>query len=162
MPRDQETSIGHDPTTSDDPLFREPADQDGDQSLRGHGDPLRDPLDADDDETSTPGATPIGDTLAAGLHADGDQNPSDSPGEWVAGTKGPGPAQDRDGAVVPDQPGQPAVESTDPVAGDPLASDTSAGARTGTRATMDPDAPDAPDAPDDVRFAPASHHTCTK
>jgi hypothetical protein len=144
MPRDQETSIGHDPATSDDPLFRSPGNQDGDPSLRGHGDPLRDPLDTDTDgdDTTTPGATPIGDTLAAGRHADGDHDPSDTPGEWVAGTKGPGPVQDRDRAVVPDQPGQPSVESTDPVAGDPLASDTGAGARTGTRATMDPDAPD--------------------
>jgi hypothetical protein len=151
MPRDQETSIGHDPATSDDPLFRSPGNQDGDPSLRGHGDPLRDPLhaDADGDDTTTPGATPIGDTLTAGRHADGDQDPSDTPGEWVAGTKGPGPVQDRerDRAVVPDQPGQPSVESTDPVAGDPLASDTGAGARTGTRATMDPDAPDTSGAP---------------
>jgi hypothetical protein len=144
MPRDQETSIGHDPATSDDPLFRSPGNQDGDPSLRGHGDPLRDPLDGDGDgdDTTTPGATPIGDTLAAGRHADGDHDPSDTPGEWVAGTKGPGPVQDRSRPVVPDQPGQPSVESTDPVAGDPLASDTGAGARTGTRATMDPDAPD--------------------
>jgi hypothetical protein len=145
MPRDQETSIEHDPATSDDPLFRSPDNQDGDPSLRGHGDSLRDPLDADDDTTTTPGATPIGDTLAAGRHVNGDQDPSDTPGEWVAGTKGPGPVQDRDGAVVPEQPGQPSVESTDSVAGEPL------GDPDAQEAGATSEAPAATETPSDLR-----------
>jgi hypothetical protein len=147
MPRDQETSIGQDPATSDDPLFREPDDERGDQSLHGHGDPLRDPLDTDEDTADTP----IGDGIATGRHADdtGDE-PSDTPGEWVAGNKGPGYVAGRDGSIVPGQPGEPAAERTDPeggsvtsdgsvtgdrdpVTGDPVAS--------GTQATADPDAP---------------------
>jgi hypothetical protein len=149
MPRDQETSIGQDPATSDDPLFREPDDQRGDQPLGGHGDPLRDPLDADDDTADTP----IGDGIATGRHADdtGDE-PSDTPGEWVAGNKGPGYVAGRDGSIVPGQAGEPAAERTDPeggsvagdgsvtgdrdpVTGDPVAS--------GTQATADPIDPDA-------------------
>ena len=155
MPRDQETSIGHDPTTSDDPLFRrpsdQPSDQPGDDSLRGHGDPLRDPAGtgagADRDETAAAGDTPIGDELAAGRHAaaSGDTasgESADTPGEWVAGPKGPDYATDRD-TVVPEQAGQPSVETTD----------TSSGGAAGRgAASMDPDAPDATaEAPDTLR-----------
>ena len=145
MPRDQETSIGHDQATSDDPLFRQPDDQ--------RGDPLRDPLEADGDTGAGSGHTPIGDEVAAGRHA-GDLDtgdgtgaePSDAPGEWVAGNKGPA----RDGTVVPGQPGQPSVERMDPVTGDPLASDTrttpDAGGNGHSAAAMDPDAPVVTDA----------------
>ena len=146
MPRDQETSIGHDQATSDDPLFRQPDDQ--------RGDPLRDPLEAGDDTGAGPGHTPIGDEIAAGRHG-GDRDldtgdgtgaePSDTPGEWVAGHKGPGHVEGRDGTVVPDQPGQPSVERMDPVTGDPLASDTRTTAEASdnghSAAAMDPDAP---------------------
>ena len=151
MPRDQETSIGHDQATSDDPLFRQPDDQ--------RGDPLRDPLEAGDDTGAGPGHTPIGDKVAVGRHA-GDRDldtgdgtggePSDTPGEWVAGNKGPGHAEGRDGTIVPDQPGQPSVERTDPVTGDPLASDTrttpEASDNGRPTAAMDPDAPVVTDA----------------
>jgi hypothetical protein len=128
MPRDQETSIGHDPATSDDPLFRDRDDQPGDDQLRGHGDPLRDPV-ADDtggsvDESPATGDSPIGDELSAGRHAAADPGPADTPGEWVAGPKGPGHVPGEDTTVVPEQPGQPSVESADPVTGDPVASDT--------------------------------------
>lgn len=142
MPRDQETSIGHDPTTSDDPLFRSPGDQPGDDSLRGHGDPLRDPAgtgaDADRDETAAAGDAPIGDELAAGRHAaaSGDSasgDSTDTPGEWVAGPKGPDYATGRD-TVVPEQAGQPSVETADTGSGDAASRDA---------ASMDPDAPDA-------------------
>ncbi len=145
MPRDQETSIGHDQATSDDPLFRQPGDQ--------RGDPLRDPLEADGGTGAGSGHTPIGDEVAAGRHA-GDLDtgdgtgaePSDTPGEWVAGNKGPA----RDGTVVPDQSGQPSVEGTDPVTGDPLASDTrttpDASGNGHSAAAMDRDAPVVTDA----------------
>jgi hypothetical protein len=85
MPREQETSLPHDPATSDDPLFREPSGQYRDGTAAG-----------DRDETAT-GETPIGDELSAGRHAtprDGEPLPADTmtnaPGEWVAGSKGPG------------------------------------------------------------------------
>jgi hypothetical protein len=62
MPRDQETSLSHEPAASDDPLFREPTGQ------------YRD------------------------VPADGDMIPADAatdaPGEWVAGSKGPGHTAD--------------------------------------------------------------------
>jgi hypothetical protein len=182
MPRDQKTSPGQDPATSDDPLFREPDDQRGDQSLRGHGDPLRDPLDADDDTADTP----IGDGIATGRHADdaGDE-PSDTPGEWVAGNKGPGYVADREGSIVPGQPGEPAVERTDaeggPVTGgasvtgasvtdasvtdgsvtdgsvtgdrDPVTGDPVA---SGAQATADPGAPATPEDPDSLATPSAS------
>ncbi len=85
MPREQETSLPHDPATSDDPLFREPSGQYRDGTAAG-----------DRDETAT-GETPIGDELSAGRHAtprDGEPLAADTvtnaPGEWVAGNKGPG------------------------------------------------------------------------
>jgi hypothetical protein len=97
MPRDQETSFRNDPTASDDPLFREPSDRFGDgQVPRDQDQGDRDLADPDDT-----GATPIGDELT-GRHAasaDADEvtpaNGSasgpvtDTPGEWVAGAKGP-------------------------------------------------------------------------
>ncbi len=113
MPRDQETTIGQDPATSDDPLFREPDDERGDRPLGSHGDPLRDPLDADDDRVDTP----IGDGIATGRADDTGDEPSDTPGEWVAGNRGPGYVAGRDGSVVPGQPGEPAAERTDPDGG---------------------------------------------
>jgi hypothetical protein len=166
MPRDQETSIGHDQAASDDPLFRSPDDQ--------RGDPLRDPLEGDDDTGAGPGHTPIGDKVAAGRHA-GDRDldtgdgtgdePSGAPGEWVAGSKGPGYVAGRDGTVVPDQPGQPSAERTDPVTGDPLASDTrttpEASDNGHPTAAMDPDA-DAPVVTDaDTTGPDASTHPDT-
>ncbi len=85
MPREQETSLPHDPATSDDPLFREPSGQYRDGTAAG-----------DRDGTAT-GETPIGDELSAGRHTtarDGEPLPgdtvTDAPGEWVAGNKGPG------------------------------------------------------------------------
>ena len=117
MPREQETSLRNDPATRDDPLFRErsgPArpDQDG------------------------YGTSPIGDELAA-THPDGPANPdaatgeaSDAPGEWVAGSRGPGYADD-DPATL--------AEPVDPVDADPAG----AGGTTDLRATRDPEvAPD--------------------
>ena len=164
MPRDQKTSIGHDQATSDDPLFRQPDDQ--------GGDPLRDPLEGDDDTGASPGHTPIGDEVAAGRHA-GDRDldigdgtgdePSGPPGEWVAGSKGPGYVAGRDGTVVPDQPGQPSAERTDPVTGDPLASDTrttpEASDNGHPAAAMAPDAPVVTDA--DTTGPDASTHPDT-
>jgi hypothetical protein len=98
MPRDQETSFRNDPTASDDPLFREPSDRFRDGQVPSDQD-QGDPDLADPDAT---GATPIGDDLA-GRHAgsaDADEvTPAngtasgpvtDTPGEWVAGAKGPG------------------------------------------------------------------------
>ncbi|HEX4257490.1 MAG TPA: hypothetical protein VH089_20530 [Streptosporangiaceae bacterium] len=150
MPRDQKLTTSQDPATSDDPLFREPDDQHGDQPLGGHGDPLRDPLDADDDDDRAD--TPIGDGITTGRHA-GDE-PSDTPGEWVAGNRGPDYVAGRDGSVVPGQAGEPAAERTDPdgdvtgdsvtgdrdpVSGDPAVTDTASDLRT----TQDPEvAPD--------------------
>ncbi len=154
MPRDQKTTTGQDQATSDDPLFREPDDQHGDRPLGSHGDPLRDPLDTDDDRVDTP----IGDGIATGRHS-GDE-PSDTPGEWVAGNRGPGYVADRDGSVVPGQPGEPAVERTDPdgdsVTGDTVTGDSVTGDRdpvtgdpvaSGAGATTDPDTLTDPDAP---------------
>jgi hypothetical protein len=117
MPHEQETSLRNDPATRDDPLFRErsgPArpDQDG------------------------YGTSPIGDELAA-THPDGPANPdavtseaSDAPGEWVAGSRGPGYADD-DPATL--------AEPVDPVDADPAGT----GGPTDLRATRDPEvAPD--------------------
>ena len=97
MPRDQETSFRNDPSSSDDPLFREPSDRfrDG-QVPSDQGQDDRDLADPNDT-----GATPIGDELT-GRHpgsADVDEVTrangtasgavTDTPGEWVAGAKGP-------------------------------------------------------------------------
>jgi hypothetical protein len=97
MPRDQETSFRNDPASSDDPLFREPSDRfrDG-QVPSDQGQDDRDLADPNDT-----GATPIGDELT-GRHtgsADVDEVTrangtasgavTDTPGEWVAGAKGP-------------------------------------------------------------------------
>jgi hypothetical protein len=97
MPRDQETSFRNEPASSDDPLFREPSDRfrDG-QVPSDQGQDDRDLADPNDT-----GATPIGDELT-GRHtgsADVDEVTrangtasgavTDTPGEWVAGAKGP-------------------------------------------------------------------------
>ena len=126
MPRDQETSYRNDPTASDDPLFREPSDRFRDGQVPSD-------QDQDDRDLADPndtGATPIGDELA-GRHAgsaDADEvTPAngtasgpvtDTPGEWVAGAKGPGYAS-----------------GADPDTG------TRVGADTGTRVGSDFDAP---------------------
>jgi hypothetical protein len=80
MPREQETSLRHDPATRDDPLFR---DRSG-------------PARPDQDDYATAGSTPIGDELAATHHdgptdagAEATGDVTDAPGEWVAGSKGP-------------------------------------------------------------------------
>jgi hypothetical protein len=107
MPHDQETSFRNDPATSDDPLYREPSDGFRDVPA---SDQDQDDLDGTDSTDST-GATPIGDELtsrhAAPLDASTDASTtgaeptppngipaspaavSDTPGEWVAGSKGP-------------------------------------------------------------------------
>jgi hypothetical protein len=97
MPRDQETSFRNDPASSDDPLFREPSDRFGDGSVRSD-------QDQDDRDLADPndtGATPSGDELTGrhGGPADVDEvtpangtasgTVTDTPGEWVAGAKGP-------------------------------------------------------------------------
>ena len=103
MPRDQEASIDQDPATSDGPLF---GDSDGQfRDDPAHGD------------TVTTGATPIGDKLAIGRHAsesdtEPDTGPGDVPGEWVAGSRGPGHAAAQDGTVVPEQTDHPVVETS--------------------------------------------------
>ena len=97
MPRDQETSYRNDPTASDDPLFREPSDRFRDGQVPSD----QDQGDRDLADPNDTGATPIGDELA-GRHAgsaDADEvtpanGPAsgpvtDTPGEWVAGAKGP-------------------------------------------------------------------------
>ena len=97
MPRDQETSYRNDPTASDDPLFREPSDRFRDGQVPSD----QDQGDRDLADPNDTGATPIGDELA-GRHAgsaDADEvTPAngtasgpvtDTPGEWVAGAKGP-------------------------------------------------------------------------
>jgi hypothetical protein len=97
MPRDQETSFRNDPTASDDPLFREPSDRFRDGQVPGD----QDQGDRDLADPNDTGATPIGDELT-GRHAgpaDADEvtlangtasGPvTDTPGEWVAGAKGP-------------------------------------------------------------------------
>ena len=126
MPRDQETSFRNDPASSDDPLFREPSDRfrDG-QVPSDQGQDDRDLADPNDT-----GATPIGDELT-GRHAgsaDVDEVTrangtasgavTDTPGEWVAGAKGPDYAS-----------------GADPDTG------TRVGADTGTRVGSDFDAP---------------------
>lgn len=126
MPRDQETSFRNDPTASDDPLFREPSDRFRDGQVPSDQDQGDRDL-ADPDGT---GATPIGDELT-GRHAGsadaGEVTPAngtasgpvtDTPGEWVAGAKGPDYASGAD---------------TD--------SGTRVGADTGTRVGSDFDAP---------------------
>jgi hypothetical protein len=121
MPRNQESSIGHDPADSDDPLFRDRNGQSPD-----------DPAPAGD-----AGDTPIGDELAAGRHAGPGAEATDSPGEWVAGSRGTGFAAGQDGTVVPEQADRPSVESTD----DPLFGgriDQARGDTTDTTGTTDP------------------------
>jgi hypothetical protein len=118
MPRNQESSIGHDPADSDDPLFRDRNGQSPD-----------DPAQAGDT-----GDTPIGDELAAGRHAGPGAEATDSPGEWVAGSRGTGFAAGQDGTVVPEQADRPSVESTD----DPLFGGPTGQARGDTTGTTDP------------------------
>jgi hypothetical protein len=97
MPRDQETSFRNDPTASDDPLFREPSDRFRDGQVPS----AQDQDDRDLADPNDTGATPIGDELT-GRHAgsaDVDEvtpangtasgTVTDTPGEWVAGAKGP-------------------------------------------------------------------------
>jgi hypothetical protein len=126
MPRDQETSFRNDPASSDDPLFREPSDRFRDGQVPSD-------QDQDDRDLADPndtGATPIGDELT-GRHAgsaDVDEVApanrtasgavTDTPGEWVAGAKGPDYAS-----------------GADPDTG------TRVGADTGTRVGSDFDAP---------------------
>ncbi|HEY4701157.1 MAG TPA: hypothetical protein VIH64_04665 [Streptosporangiaceae bacterium] len=133
MPRDQETSFRNEPASSDDPLFREPSDRfrDG-QVPSDQGQDDRDLADPNDT-----GATPIGDELT-GRHAgsaDVDEVTrangtasgavTDTPGEWVAGAKGPDYAS-----------------GADPDTG------TRVGADTGTRVGSDFDAPPGTDVRD--------------
>lgn len=119
MPRDQETSLRHDSATSDDPLFR---DRSG-------------PTPPDQDDYATTGSTPIGDELAATHHDGPDADVTDTPGEWVAGSKGPGyaPGDDQEDPATLAEPVDPA---------DANAAGT--GGSTDLRATRDPEvAPDA-------------------
>jgi hypothetical protein len=126
MPRDQETSFRNDPTASDDPLFREPSDRFRDGQVPS----AQDQDDRDLADLNDAGATPIGDELT-GRHAgaaDVDEvtpangtasgTVTDTPGEWVAGAKGPDYASGAD---------------TD--------TGTRVGADTGTRVGSDFDAP---------------------
>jgi len=137
MPRDQETSRRTNRPGSDDPLFREPADQYRDDTASGD--------------------TPIGDGLTGGRHAtapDDDTLPadtvSDTPGEWVAGRKGPGFTPAGDAASTDDVDTRPATvpADTDTDTVDPsVAADPSATGATSTasdlRTTRDPQvAPD--------------------
>src|ERR1700761_8620635 len=128
MPRNQESSIGHDPVDSDDPLFRDRNGQSPDDPAQAEG----------------TGDTPIGDEVAAGRHAGPGAEPTDSPGEWVAGSRGAGFAAGQDGTVVPEQADHPSVESTD----DPLF-----GGRTGEAPGDTADTPDPPDTADTAQVS---------
>jgi hypothetical protein len=151
MPRDQETSFRNDPTTSDDPLFREPSDRFGDGSARSDQDQDQDQDDRDLADRDDTGATPIGDELtarhagAAGVGdgatpANGSASDAvtDAPGEWVAGAKGPDYGTDTQGGHDAD-----ASLATDPGTGFGAGTGTRVGDNTDTPVDTDPLVPPA-------------------
>jgi hypothetical protein len=162
MPRDQETSFRNDPASSDDPLFREPSDRFRDGQVPSD-------QDQDDRDLADPndtGAIPIGDELT-GRHAgsaDVDEvtpangtasgTVTDTPGEWVAGAKGPDYASGAD------------PDTDTPVDTDPLVPSSTSSPATGVTeapadtepalATEAPVASGTPFATDDSATAPAA------
>lgn len=162
MPRDQETSYRNDPTASDDPLFREPSDRFRDGQVPSD----QDQGDRDLADSNDTGATPIGDELT-GRHAgsaDADEvtrangtasGPvTDTPGEWVAGAKGPDYASgtDTDTRVGADTPlGTDVRDGHDtdtPVDTDPLVPASTSSPATGvTEAPVTTETPSAADVP---------------
>lgn len=168
MPRDQETSFRNDPASSDDPLFREPSDRFRDGQVPSD----QDPDDRDLADPNDTGATPIGDELT-GRHAgsaDVDEVTeangtasgavTDTPGEWVAGAKGPdyasGADPDTDTPVdtdplVPSSTSSPATGVTEA----PVATEGSVGTEPAL-ATEAPVASGTPFATEDSATAPAA------
>lgn len=156
MPRDQETSFRNDPTASDDPLFREPSDRFRDGQVPGDQDQGDRDL-ADPDDT---GATPIGDELT-GRHAgsaDAEEvtpangtasgTMTDTPGEWVAGAKGPDYASGAD--TVTDTGTRVGADTGTRVGGDfdaPLGTDVRDGHDTDTPVDTDPLVPSSTSSP---------------